>query len=35
MVSLLKFSYFATVVTKSNNNNNNNNNNNTIKNVKK
>ena len=32
MVSLLKFSYFATVVTKSNNNNNNNN---TIKNVKK
>ena len=34
MVSLLKFSYFATVVTKSNNNNNNNNNN-TIKNVKK
>ena len=31
MVSLLKFSYFATVVTKSNNNNNNN----TIKNVKK
>ena len=33
MVSLLKFSYFATVVTKSNNNNNNNNN--TIKNVKK